>query len=166
MRSVLISAVLASALIAAPVQAETHDLSDKAMSYAAIGSFVTLYVVTSPVWLTSAAVDKLSARSKANGKKTAGKAGRLPPLTVEKVETQADGAVEVTLKNPEAAEDLAVVQWPARDDSPGKALKVGDVLDFTPTDVGAGWMVANAQGETLAFMPTDDAAKSQMSEAY
>ncbi len=165
MRSSLISAVLASVLVVAPVQAN-DNLSDKALSYAAIGSFMTLYVVTSPVWLTSAALDKASAKSKVNGRKTAGKAGPLPPLTVETLETKADGAVEVALKNPDAPEELAVVQWPARDDNSGKGLKVGDVLDFTPTEAGAGWMVANAKGETLAFMPTADAAKNQMSEAY
>ena len=61
-------------------------------------------------------------------------------------ERQADGAYQVALKNPEAPPVLAVVQWPARDDNPPQALKAGDVLAFTPTEAGAGWMVADAQG--------------------
>ncbi|WP_312320910.1 hypothetical protein [Stenotrophomonas sp.] len=169
MRSSLISAALATLLVAAPAQAgePPKGFSDKVTSYAMIGSVASVVIVTSPVWLTlgasAAIVDGVDGSGKEEGK--IAKAKPLPPLTVERVETKADGAVEVALKHPESPE-VAVIQWPAREDSPGKTLKVGDVLDLTPTEAGAGWMVANAKGETLAFMPTSDAAKNQMSEAY
>jgi len=169
MRSCLISAALATLLVAAPVHAgePPEGFSDKMASYGMVGSSVAVAIVTSPVWLTlgasMAGSEKLSTSGNGNGK--VAKAQPLPPLTVETVETKADGAVEVALRNPESPE-LAVIQWPAREDNPGETLKVGDVLDLTPTEAGAGWMVANAKGEKLAFMPTADAAKNQMSEAY
>ena len=171
MRSSLISAALATLLVAAPVYAgdPPTGFSDKVGSYGVAGSSVAVAIVTSPVWLTLGASiagsEKLSESGNGKGKDKAAKAQPLPPLTVETVETKADGAVEVALRNPESP-DLAVIQWPARENNPGKTLKVGDVLDLTPTEAGAGWMVANAQGETLAFMPTANAAKTQMSEAY
>ncbi len=59
-----------------------------------------------------------------------------------------------------------MVQWPARDDNPARALKAGDVLAFTPTEAGAGWMVADAQGTQLAFLPTTDAAAGNLSERW
>jgi hypothetical protein len=40
------------------------------------------------------------------------------------------------------------------------------VLDFTPTPAGAGWMVADADGTALAFLPTQDAAATSMSERW
>lgn len=171
MRSSLISAALATLLVAAPVHAgdPPEGFSDKVTSYGMMGSSVAVAIVTSPVWLTLGASlagsEKLSESGNGKGKGKAAKAQPLPPLTVETVETKADGAVEVALRNPESP-DVAVIQWPARENNPGKTLKVGDVLDLTPTEAGAGWMVANAKGETLAFMPTADAAKNQMSEAY
>ncbi len=171
MRSSLISAALATLLVAAPVHAgdPLADLSDTVSTYGIAGSSVAVALVTSPVWLTLGAslagAEKLSESGDEKGKGKGQKAQPLPPLTVETVETKADGAVEVALRNPESPE-LAVIQWPARENNPGKTLKVGDVLDLTPTEAGAGWMVANAKGETLAFMPTADAAKTQMSEAY
>lgn len=171
MRSSLISAALATLLVAAPVHAgdPPEGFSDKMASYGMVGSSMAVAIVTSPVWLSlgasMAGSEKLSTSGNKNGNGKVAKAQPLPPLTVETVETKADGAVEVALRNPESPE-LAVIQWPARENNPGETLKVGDVLDLTPTEAGAGWMVANAKGETLAFMPTADAAKNQMSEAY
>ncbi|WP_282295720.1 hypothetical protein [Stenotrophomonas sp. PS02289] len=167
MRSSFISAALATLLVAAPVQGQER-LSEGVVSSVGIGAYMVVSLVTAPIWMASGAAMMASDKSSDGntGKKTAGKAGKLPPLTVEKVDTKADGAVEVALKNPESPEDLAVIQWPARENNPGKTLKVGDVLALTPTEAGAGWLVANAQGETLAFMPTADAVKNQMSEAY
>lgn len=171
MRSSLISAALATLLVAAPVHAgePPTGFSDTVSTYGIVGSSVAVAIVTSPVWLTLGAsltgAEKLSESGDDKGKNKVAKAHPLPPLTVETVETKADGAVEVALRNPESP-DIAVIQWPARENNPGSTLKVGDVLDLTPTETGAGWMVANAKGETLAFMPTSDAARNQKSEVY
>lgn len=169
MRTSMISAALAMALVAAPAYAgdPPTDFSGKVGSYGLAGSFASVVVVTSPVWLSvgasmMAAEDMGKARQK---KGEARKAEPMPPLTVEKVEARPDGAVDVTLRNPNSP-DLAVVQWPARENNPGTTIKVGDVLDLTPSKAGSGWVVANKEGAALAFMPTPDAAENQMSEAY
>ena len=174
MKRYSILAVALSVAIAAPqAGAQNFTPSQQSVSYAAISAYVSIAVVTAPIWLTAAGFKgsaKGSERRSAARDKGAGaagaKAGPLPPLTVEKVERQADGAYQVALKNPEAPADLAVVQWPARDDNPAQALKAGDVLAFTPTEAGAGWMVADAKGTQLAFLPTTDAAASNLSERW
>ncbi len=171
--SMLVLAV-SVAMTSAPVSAgEMHNASpqDKLSSYAMIGSVVSLVVVTAPVWLTFNASDKMLDGSKKDGAdkgkaaKGTTKAGPMPPLTVEKVEPQAGGQVDVTLKHPESAE-RAVVQWPARENNPGRTLQAGDVLDLTPTAVGSGWMVAKEGGEAMAFLPTEGAVQNQMSERW
>lgn len=163
---------LSVVVTSAPVSAgEMHNASpqDKLSSYAMIGSVVSLVVITAPVWLTFNASEKMLGGSDKDGKDKAAKgktkAGPLPPLTVEKVEPLAGGQVDVTLKHPDSPE-VAVVQWPARENNPADALKVGDVLDLTPTPAGSGWMVAKDGGEALAFLPTEGAAKNQMRERW
>lgn len=172
MKRFSILAVTLGVAIALPqANAQHFTPGQKASSVVMLGSFMSVAVITAPIWLTVAGFQESGKgserRTAAKGAGTgAGKAGPLPPLTVEKVERQADGAYQVALKNPEAPTDLAVVQWPARDDNPAQALKVGDVLAFTPTEAGAGWMVADAKGTTLAFMPTTDAVAGNLSERW
>jgi hypothetical protein len=174
MKRYSILAVALGMAVAAPQAGAQHFTpSQQSVSYAALSAYVSIAVITAPIWLTAAGFKESGKGSerrsaaKDKGAGTAGaKAGPLPPLTVEKVERQADGAYQVALKNPQSPDDLAVVQWPARDENPAQALKVGDVLDFTPTEAGAGWMVADAQGTALAFLPTTDAAASNLSERW
>ncbi|WP_312326798.1 hypothetical protein [Stenotrophomonas sp.] len=170
------SSILAMALalaVAAPAAAEPEfTASETASSVAVLGSYASVVVITAPIWLTvagfkaSAEGSERRSAAKREGAGKQGKAGPLPPLTVEKVEQQPDGGCKVSLKNPEAPDDLAVVQWPARADTATPAVKQGDVLAFTPTETGAGWMVADAKGTALAFMPTTDAAASNLSERW
>lgn len=131
-------------------------------------SVVSLAVITAPVWLSALGVSEVhdAAARHRRAKREATRAGPLPPLTVERVQQQADGSYEVALQNPQAPQDLAVVAWPARADNPAAGVKVGDVLDFTPTPIGAGWTVAAADGTALAFLPTTDAAAQSMSERF
>lgn len=167
----ILAVALSVAIAAPPAHAQNFTPGQKASSVVMLGSFISVAVITAPIWLTAAGFKE---SGKGSERRTAakatgtgnGKAGPLPPLTVEKVERQADGGYQVALKNPQSPDDLAVVQWPARDENPAQALKVGDVLDFTPTEAGAGWMVADAQGATLAFMPTTDAAANNLSERW
>lgn len=132
-------------------------------------SVVSLAVITAPVWLSALGVSELHDASMPHNRAAraaAKKAGPLPPLTVERVAQQPDGAYRVDLRNPQAPDELAVVEWPARADNPAAGVKVGDVLDFKPTPAGAGWTVANAGGAALAFLPTTTAAATSMSERF
>ena len=157
------------AVSAAPADAQMFNKRQLASSVVALSGFASLAVLTAPVWLTVGASKKVHEYSSSGRVADVGGAGRkagpLPPLTVEKVVAHADGAVDVTLKHPDSPE-LAVVQWPARESNPADGLTVGDVLDLTPTSAGSGWMVAKGGGEALAFLPTADAAKNQMSERW
>lgn len=161
---------LGVAMGTAPANAQMFTKGQLASSVVAASGVASLAVLTAPVWLTLGASKKLHDHSASGGFAGVGgagmKAGPLPPLTVEKVVAQADGAVDVTLMNPDSPTELAVVQWPARENNPGTTLQVGDVLDLTPTEVGSGWTVANAEGVALAFLPTAHAARNQMSERW
>lgn len=165
--------VLAVALLAPALPASAQDLSraSPVTSSVLATSVVSLAVITAPVWLSALGVSELHDASMPHNRAAraaAKKAGPLPPLTVERVAQQPDGAYRVDLRNPEAPDELAVVEWPARADNPAAGVKAGDVLDFKPTPAGAGWTVANANanGAALAFLPTTTAAATRMSERF
>lgn len=169
---ICLSPLLALALLATSLSAPAQDLSraSPVTSSVLTASVVSLAVITAPVWLSALGVSELHDASMPHNRAARAakkrKAGPLPPLTVERVAQQPDGAYRVDLKNPQAPDQPAVVEWPARADNPAAGVKVGDVLEFTPTAAGAGWMVANADGAALAFLPTTDAAATSMSERW
>ncbi len=167
-----VAPLLALALLATSLPAGAQNLSNASPVTSSVltTSVVSLAVVTAPVWLSALGVSQLHDASMPHNRAVRAakrqKAGPLPPLTVERVTHQPDGSYEVELKNPQAPDAPAVVAWPARADNPAAGVKAGDVLDFTPTPAGAGWMVADAQGTALAFLPTNDAATTSMSERF
>lgn len=164
--------LLALALLATspPLSAQNLSHASPVTSSVLTTSVVSLAVITAPVWLSALGVSELHDAAMPHNRAARAakrrKAGALPPLTVERVTHQPDGSYEVALKNPQAPDAPAVVGWPARADNPAAGVKVGDVLDFTPTPAGAGWMVADADGAALAFLPTNDAAATSMSERW
>ncbi|MGV6493592.1 hypothetical protein ACTUVK_004054 [Stenotrophomonas rhizophila] len=161
----VVSPLLAVALCATSVPASAQLLTGNKHPVASsviVTSVVSVVVVTAPIWLVSAGVSKAGDASarRSRARAEAKKAKPLPPLTVEKVERTTEGGVQLELQNPQAPDEPAVLAWPGGADTSVNAVKVGDVLDFTPTQGGAGWNVANAEGTTLAFLPTDpDAAQ-------
>lgn len=166
-----VSPLLALTLFATslPATAQNFARASPVTSSVATTSVVSLAVITAPVWLSALGVSELHDASMPHNRIARAakqKAGPLPPLTVERVAQQPDGGYRVDLKNPQAPDALAVVEWPARADNPAAGVKVGDVLDFTPTPAGAGWTVAAANGTALAFMPTGAAAATSMSERF
>ncbi|MEG2806172.1 hypothetical protein [Stenotrophomonas sp.] len=154
-----VSPLLAVAVCAAslPATAQQFSTQHPVASSVIVTSMASAVVITAPIWLLSAGVSKASDGSarRSRARAEAKKAGPLPPLTVEKVERTAEGGVQIALQNPQAPDEPAVLAWPAPAQSPVDTVKVGDVLAFTPTPGGAGWNVANAEGITLAFLPTD-----------
>jgi hypothetical protein len=166
------ASALALALLAAslPASAQKFGHASPVTSSVLTTSVVSLAVITAPVWLSALGVSELHDASMPHNRAARAakrqKAGPMPPLTVERIAPQPDGSYEVELKNPQAPDAPAVVAWPARADNPAAGVKVGDVLDFTPTPAGAGWMVADADGTALAFLPTQDAAATSMSERW
>lgn len=162
--------MLALVLHAPSAQAQVYPSSKHPVaSSVLITSVASLAVVTAPIWLTSAGLNKARKGSERRARfanATGTKAGPLPPLTVERVEHLADGGYQVALQNPQAPGELAVLAWPARPDNPAAEVTVGDVLAFEPTPAGAGWTVAAANGTPLAFLPTADAAASNLSERW
>lgn len=165
---------LAVALSAQPVGAQHFTPSQASVSYGIIGVGMSLVVLTAPVWMTAAGVQKAHAGSEARreakadakAKAKAAKAGPLPPLTVTGVTPLDGGGFEVALQNPQEPDAPAVVQWPAAAGQGEAQIAVGDVLDFTPTAAGAGWTVQAADGTALAYLPTEDAAADAVSERW
>ena len=158
----IVTPLLAIAVCATslPAPAQVVGINHPVTSSVIVTSVVSV-VVTAPVWLVSAGLSKAgdaSARRSRAAKDARGKAGPLPPLTVEKVEHTLDGGIEMALQNPQAPDEPAVIAWPAREDNPAAAVAVGDVLALTPTQGGAGWTVTTAEGTALAFLPIDAAA--------
>lgn len=159
----IVTPLLAIAVCATslPAPAQVVGINHPVTSSVIVTSVVSVVVVTAPVWLVSAGLSKAgdaSARRSRAAKDARGKAGPLPPLTVEKVERTPDGGIEMALQNPQAPDEPAVIAWPAREDNPAAAVAVGDVLALTPTQGGAGWTVTTAEGTALAFLPIDAAA--------
>ena len=165
--SALALALMATSL---PVGAQNLSNASPVTSSVLTTSVVSLAVITAPVWLSALGVSELHDASMPHNRAARAakrqKAAPMPPLTVERVTHQPDGSYEVELKNPQAPDAPAVVAWPARADNPAAGVKVGDVLEFTPTPAGAGWMVADAGGAALAFLPTHDAAATSMSGRF
>lgn len=167
-----VSPLLAVALCASslPVSAQEFSTQHPVASSAIVTSVMSVVVITAPVWLVSAGLSKASDGSarRSRARAEAKKAAPLPPLTVEKVERTAEGGVQLALQNPQAPNEPAVLAWPARTDNPAETVKVGDVLDLTPSPGGAGWTVANAEGTALAFLPAEAAAaqSNQSSERW
>lgn len=85
---------------------------------------------------------------------------------MERVARQPDGGYRADLRNPQAPQDLAVVEWPASAGNRAVGVKVGDVLDVTPAPADAGWTVANANGAALGLLPTTTATATGMSERF
>jgi hypothetical protein len=167
-----VAPLLALTLLATslPVSAQNLSNASPVTSSVLTTSVVSLAVITAPVWLSALGVSELHDAAMPHNRAARAakrqKAAPMPPLTVERVAQQPDGSYQVVLKNPQAPEAPAVVAWPARADNPAAGVKVGDVLAFTPTPAGAGWIVANAEGAALAFLPTQDAAATSMSERW
>lgn len=158
----LVSAALATA---APVTALSFGQNLPPIKKASVYSI--LMVVVTPRLIFDHSLEPVSnASSRQRISSVEGKARQLPPMAVQQVEAQDDGGFQVTLQHPEHSDQRALVQWPARVDNPAATLKVGDVLNFMPTDAGAGWTVHAADGAALAFMPTPDAAALQSSERW
>ncbi|WP_313275338.1 hypothetical protein [Stenotrophomonas sp.] len=146
-----------------PAQAGNLTGNQQSAVSAVVSVYAISFIAVSPVLLVaggSKAVGESTRREKP------AKAAALPPMAVQAVERRPDGGYHVALQRPEAPEQNALVNWPARPDNPAAQLKVGDVLTFAPTDAGAGWMVQADDGAALAFLPTPEAAATQASERW
>ncbi|HHZ26806.1 TPA: hypothetical protein HH294_14035 [Xanthomonas vasicola pv. zeae] len=60
------------------------------------------------------------------------RAGKLPPMRVEAVDTLPAGARQVRLQEPQQAENTAVLQWQVRQDDPAAGFHVGEIVTFQP----------------------------------
>jgi len=166
MRSRVSAALLAlSALTAVPATAGNLKGNQASAVSAVISVYTVSFIAVSPVLL----VAKGSQAARDSTQRTprgTGKATPLPPMAVQKIDPQPDGGFHVALQRPDLPDATALIDWPARPDNPAAGLKVGDVLSFEPTAVGAGWTVTAGDGTALAFLPTPDAAAGQSSERW
>ncbi|KLD71422.1 hypothetical protein [Xanthomonas pisi] len=94
------------------------------------------------------------------------RAGKLPAMRVETVETLPAGARQVRLQDPQQADNTALLRWPARQDDPTAGFHVGETVSFQPSPAGAGWTVQSPQGEALAFVPTAESAAHNSSKTW
>ncbi|MCP3035540.1 MULTISPECIES: hypothetical protein [Xanthomonas] len=94
------------------------------------------------------------------------RAGKLPPMRVQAVDTLPAGARQVRLQDPQQAENTAVLQWQARQDDPAAGFHVGEMVTFQPSPAGSGWTVHAEQGQALAFVPTEAAAAYGSSQTW
>lgn len=149
----------------APVHAGNRSGNPTSAVSAVVSVYGISFLAVSPVLLVAGSSKAVGDASRRDMPK-AGKAAALPPMEVQAIDRQPDGGYHVALQRAEAPEQRALVNWPARPDNPAATLQVGDVLNFAPTEAGAGWMVHAADGQTLAFLPTPDAAVVQSSERW
>ncbi len=148
----------------APRDARAGDgnLNGSEISVLVTGSSVVM-VVSGPVFLSAAGVNKTMDASKAASERRKDEkarrisAGPLPDMQVKSVDSTAEGGRRVMLEDPTSAENTAVLQWPQRQDNPAENFIVGQTVAFTPSPQGAGWMLRAEDGAVLTFVPTAEA---------
>lgn len=165
-KSLLCAGLLAvSVLTVLPASAGNLNGNQASGVSAVISVYTVSFIAASPVLLVAKGSQSVREGSKRT-KPDTGKAVPLPPMAVQQIDRQPDGGFHVALQRPDAPDATALIDWPARADNPAATLKVGDVLHFEPTEVGAGWTVTAADGEALALLPTPDAAAGHSSERW
>jgi hypothetical protein len=172
LRSNVVSALLMVALLLPFASSARSKLNRTQQS--AVSAFVTSatlsWVVASPALGISGAARSIRGNGNVDETDEAAvgrnKAGPRPPLKVTGVDPQANGDIHVAVEVAGQPGQHGVLNWPARADNPAKALHAGDVLEFTPSDEGAGWFVRDEGGQSLAFLPTEPALQSVMSTPW
>ncbi|WP_153242493.1 hypothetical protein [Frateuria defendens] len=156
---------MASVLLLSPAPSLAGDSSNMNASDRSVlaGSLV----VSLPLFLMSASMAKLSHSSPAAGKDR-GKAGPLPDMRVNAVRTREDGGREVELISADASgkEDANHLVWGKRKDDPAVGFRVGETISFHPSPNGAGWMIKDARGAELTFVPTAKVASQTDSKLW
>jgi hypothetical protein len=155
-----LTCTLALVLPAAPVRAgDNMDNSDVSMLL--VGGSAVM-VVSGPVYLSAAGVNRVTELSRASNGRRDGKprisAGPLPDMQVKEIAQTADGGRSVTLQDPLDPENTARLQWPQREDNPAANFVPGQTVAFTPSPRGTGWMLRAEDGAVLTFVPTIEAA--------
>ncbi|MBB3835692.1 MULTISPECIES: hypothetical protein [Xanthomonas] len=133
--------------------------------------FYTALAVSTPVLVVSGLVGSVFlapviASNEVSEQGRTPRAGKLPAMRVEAVDTLPAGARQVRLQDPQQAENTAVLHWQARQDDPAAGFHVGEMVTFQPSPVGSGWTVHAAQGQALAFVPTEAAAAYSSSQTW
>lgn len=167
----LISSALCAAIMmsnAAPALAGPAfpELNNSEASVLLTGSSAVL-IVSGPFFLSAAGVNKVAelsedARERRDEKRRI-TAGELPDMKITSVEQTAEGGRQVVLEDPTNAENTATLQWPQRQDNPAANFVVGELVAFTPSPQGSGWMVRAEDGAVLTYVPTAQAAQDSHS---
>ncbi|KOR47142.1 hypothetical protein ADT25_05235 [Xanthomonas oryzae] len=165
----LLSAPFAAALSLAAlsptcVQAGEMSPADKSGLYAMLT--VSVPVVVASAIVTSPFVASFNAYADRRDDRRQPRAGTLPPMRVDAVQTLPAGEREVRLQDPQQPEATVMLRWPARQDDPAAGFRVGDMVSFQPSPAGSGWTVHAPQGQALAFLPTSDAAAYNSSRSW
>ena len=91
----------------------------------------------------------------------------LPKMKVAAVRDTAQGGREVELVTLEGAEQgKALLSWPQMQEDPTGGFKVGEAIEFQPTQGGSGWLAHTDDGKALAFLPVANATRQVLSEAW
>lgn len=155
-----LSCALALLLPAAPVRAGDNMNNSEISTLVVSGS--AMMVVSGPVFLSAAGVNRVTELSRASNGRRDGKrrisAGPLPDMQVKEIAGTADGGRSVTLEDPLNPENTARLQWPQREDNPAANFVAGQTVAFTPSPQGTGWMLRAEDGAVLTFVPTVEAA--------
>ncbi|WP_157062457.1 hypothetical protein [Pseudoxanthomonas dokdonensis] len=111
-------------------------------------------------------------------RKTATRAATEPPATMQVVEVTrtAEGNRQVILQGiadnaePEqaqaAAEYKASLTWPALDIDPSTDYKAGEIVHFSASKGGSGWLIRNAAQQVIGFIPNAAIQSQAFSERW
>jgi len=155
-KNALLACALMMLMPSAPIHADEINNSQASVF---ISTLVSATIVFSPVIISEKLHDQ-SMRSDCDcPQPRRNAAGEVPDMEVKAVGQDENGAARVYLQAPDAPEVFATLVWPAQTTHPAAGFRAGQMVSFQPSAQRAGWMLRDAAGQALAFVPTEGAAR-------
>ena len=162
-RAVFLSCAIAMVAVSSPVYAGEPTTPSEQSALSA-----TL-VVMIPVFVSMGSVASVLSPllNGAEGSSSRRATQPLPKMKVAAVRDTAQGGREVELVTLEGeGQGKALLSWPQMQEDPAGGFKVGEAIEFQPTQGGSGWLAHTDDGKALAFLPVANATQQVLSETW
>jgi len=164
----LLVALLVFVLGCPVTAAQARNVIDRSSEYSFYASLASFALISGPPLFLSGKLAEAS-RSSDPGKNPQCKqqpcrAEPLPDMEVKEISDTEDGDRQVILAVPDTPEYTVTLAWvPPADHhdvhDPTTAFTVGQMISFQPSPQASGWLLQDATGTALAFVPVPDLAE-------